>query len=42
MVGGAKNFSMWFGLALMFVTIILGARIERNKKDPSSVNYGID
>jgi len=29
-VGGARNFSMWFGLALMVVTVILGMRIERN------------
>ncbi len=34
-VGGAKNFSMWFGLALMIITVVLGARIERDKKIPS-------
>ena len=32
MVGGAKNFSMWFGLALMIVTVVLSNRIEREKR----------
>ena len=32
MVGGAKNFSMWFGLTLMAVTVVLSNRIEREKR----------
>jgi hypothetical protein len=29
--GGARNFSMWFGLVLMVLTVILGLRMEREK-----------
>ncbi len=29
LVGGARNFSMWFGLVLLIISVVLGSRIER-------------
>ncbi len=34
LAGGARNFSMWFGLVLLLVAVILGSRIDR-KVTPS-------
>lgn len=30
--GGARNFSLWFGLILMILAVVLGTRLERDKK----------
>ncbi len=29
LVGGARNFAMWFGLVLMIIAVVLGLRIEK-------------